>query len=111
MKRKALFMVLSVKAKNSFLLLLDKLNIEQAKTKLMASILKSLPLKEQNVLIVLPEHEKSVIQSSRNLPGVGTMQAKDLNALDLLSFMYVIMPKKSIKIIEETFLKKPKAKS
>jgi large subunit ribosomal protein L4 len=106
MKRLALFMVLSTKAKNNFLILLDKLKQETAKTKEISNILKKLPLKEKNSLIVLPEMDKKIILATRNLPKIKTIQAKDLNPLDLLSFKYLIIPKESVKIIKETFAKK-----
>jgi large subunit ribosomal protein L4 len=105
MRRKALFMVLSGKAKNNLLILLDKLKIEKPKTKLMVEILKKLPSKDESALIALPELDKNLILAARNLPEVETIQAKDLNVLDLLSFKYLIMPKESIKVIKETFLK------
>jgi len=106
MRRKALFMVLSAKAKENLLILLDKLKLEKPKTKLMAEILKKLPSKEKSSLIALPEIDKNLILAARNIPKVETIQAKDLNCLDLLSFKYLIMPKESIKVIKETFLKK-----
>jgi len=105
MRRKVLFMVLSGKVKNNLLILLDKLKIEQPKTKLMVEILKKLPGKERSILIVLPDYDKKIILATRNLPGVDTIWARNLNALDLLSFKYLIMPKDSIKVIKETFLK------
>lgn len=105
MKRKALFMVLSDKAKNNFLILLDTLKLESAKTKLMAEILKKLPSKGASSLIALPELDKNIILAARNLPNVETAQVRDLNCLDLLSFKYLIIPKESIKVIKETFLK------
>jgi len=110
MKRKALFMVLTAKAKNNLLILLDKLKLEKAKTKLMAEIIKNLKFKIKNFkegscLIALPEMDKNLILATRNLPDTQTIQTKDLNALDLLSFKYLIMPKDSIKAIKETFLK------
>jgi large subunit ribosomal protein L4 len=105
MKRLALFMALSAKAKNNLLILLDKLSLEKVKTKLMAEILKKLPCEDKSCLIALPEMDKNIILATRNLPDVGTIQAKDLNALDLLSFKYLIMPKEAIKVIKETFLK------
>jgi large subunit ribosomal protein L4 len=114
MRRKALFMVLSGKVKNNLLILLDKLRIEKAKTKLMAEILDKLlieKLKNQKTeklppsLIALPEMDKNLILAVRNIPGVETIQAKDLNCLDLLSFKYLIMPRDSIKVIKRTFLK------
>ncbi len=105
MKRKALFMVLSEKVKNNLLILLDKLIIQQPKTKLMTEVFKKLPAKKGSSLIVLPEMDKNIILAARNLPEVKTIQAKDLNCLDLLSFKYLIVPKEGIKVIKETFLK------
>jgi large subunit ribosomal protein L4 len=105
MKRTALLMVLSAKAKNNLLVLLDKLKIEKAKTKLVAEVLKKLPSKGESSLLVLPKMEKEIILAAKNLPQVKTMQAKDLNALDLLNFKYLIMPKTAVKTIKETFSK------
>ena len=105
MRRLALFMALSGKVKNNLLILLDKLKVEKAKTKLMAEILKKLPCKEKSSLIALPEIDKNLILATRNIPKIETIQAKDLNCLDLLSFKYLIMPKESIKVIKETFIK------
>lgn len=104
MKRKALLMALSAKAKNNLLLILDKLSLTEVKTKLMAKILKKLPIKGSS-LIILPELDKNIIRAAGNLAEVETIEAKNLNALDSLSFKYLIMPKESIKMIKETFLK------
>ena len=98
-------MVLSGKVKNNLLVVLEDLKLEKAKTKLMVAVLKKLPSKEQNALLVLPKMDKSLITASRNIPNIETIQAKDLNALDLLSFKYLIMMKEAIKLIKETFLK------
>jgi len=106
MKRKALLMILSAKAKNNLLVLLDKLKLEQIKTKLMAEILEKLPSKNESCLIALPKAAKNLILAAKNIPNIKTIQTKDLNTLDLLSFKYLVMPKESIKIIKETFLKK-----
>jgi len=105
MRRKALFMVLSAKAKENLLLVLDKLEIEKAKTKAMAEILNKLFLKKGSGLVVLLQKDKNIIKATRNIPKTATMQAKDLNVLDLLSYKYLVMPKEAIKIIKDTFLK------
>jgi len=104
MRRKALFMVLSAKAKNNLILVLDKLSLTEAKTKIMAEILEKLPIKG-SLLIALPKVEKNIILAARNIPKVETIETRELNALDLLSFKYLILPKESIKVIKETFLK------
>ncbi|MCD6178229.1 50S ribosomal protein L4 [bacterium] len=111
MKRKALFMVLSAKAKEGCLIVLEDLKLKEPKTKSMVNILDKLPSKNQSSLIALPEVDKNVVLSARNIPKVATIEARNLNVLDLLSFKYLIMPKESIKIIKDTFLeKKNKAK-
>jgi len=104
-RRKALLMVLSAKAKNNLIVLLDKLKIDKAKTKLMAEILAKLPCQGQTTLIVLPRHDKNLILAANNLAQAGSIQAKDLNALDLLMFKYLVMSKESIKVIKDSFLK------
>lgn len=104
MKRKALLMVLSGKVKNNLLILLDKIKIDEPKTKLMAKILEKLQV-QGSCLIALPRMDKNLILAARNFPELETIQAKDLNALDVLNFKYLLLPKDSIKTIEETFAK------
>jgi len=105
MRRKALFMVLSVKAKENLLLVLDKLEIGKPKTKAMAEVLNKLFLKKGSGLVVLSKMDKSIILSIKNIPKTGTIQAKDLNVLDLLSYKYLVITKEAIKVIKDTFLR------
>ena len=105
MKRKALFTVLSDKVKNNLLVLVDDLEIAEPKTKLMVNILEKLPSKKKSSLIALPKIDQKLIKACQNIPKVITIQAKDLNSLDLVSFKYLVMPKESVKVIKETFLK------
>ena len=110
MRRKAFFMVLSGKVKNNLLIVLDELKLEKAKTKFLTKLIENWKLKIENfkegsVLITLPDYDKNLILAARNLPEVDTIWARNLNVLDLLTFKYLIMPKESIKVIKETFLK------
>lgn len=107
MRRLALFMALSQKAKNNFLIILDDLKLEKPKTKLMEQILNKLPCNSEKSLLALPDIEKNkdIVRASGNLPHLQTAEARNLNTLDLLSFKYLVMLKDSIKIIKETFLK------
>ena len=107
MRRKALFMVLSAKADENLLILLDKLTgfKEQTKTKDMVNILNNLPSKTNSVLVVLAQMDNNIIKATRNIPKTATIQAKSLNVLDLLSYKYLVMPKESVKVIKETFTK------
>jgi len=105
MKRKALFMALSAKLKDNFLLILDKLEIKEPKTKLMKEILDKLFLKNGSGLIVLPKMDEKIIKASRNISKVATIQAKDLNVLTVLNYKYIVILQESIDILKNTFLK------
>jgi large subunit ribosomal protein L4 len=104
MRRKALFMVLTSKVKKEHLIVLDNLKIESPKTKLMVDILDKLPAKGSR-LVILPKKDETIIKATRNISKTKSELAQNLNVLDLLSFNYLILPKDSIKVIKETFLK------
>jgi len=110
MQRKAMFMILSQKAKSNLLIIFDELKLETPKTKFLAGLIESWKLKIENFkdgscLLALPAMDKNIILSTRNLPKIETVQAKDLNVLDLLNSKYLLMPKDSIKVVQETFAK------
>jgi large subunit ribosomal protein L4 len=102
MRRKALLMVLSEKAKNKTLLVLDKIELEKGKTKEMAKSLAKLPCKNQSALIALPNYDKKIFLASRNIKKILIDEVRNLNVLDLLNSKYLLMPKETIKTIEKT---------
>ena len=104
-KRAALFMALTEKAKKDFIILIEDLKIKNAKTKLVAGILEKMPTNSKTTLIALPEMDKDFILASRNIEKIKVMQVKDLNALDVLNNKYLIMPKEAIKVMESLFLR------
>lgn len=103
MKKKALFMVLSEKLKNDSLIIVDSFDIKEVKTKEVKKMIDSLGL-EGSVLIALEDLNEIMIKSARNIEKVTTIQAKDLNCLDVLSYKYLVVTKKGIEKISETFL-------
>lgn len=103
-RRKALFIVLSAKAKNNLLFVVEDLNLENHKTKALVEIFKKFPLKGSS-LIALPKNEEKLIRAAKNIKRIKTIGIRNLNALDLLSFKYLILPKDGIKLIKETFAK------
>ena len=105
MKRKALFMVLSAKAKDNSLVILDELNIVQPKTKLIKDVLAKFPFEGKSCLLALATIDKNVILAARNIPAVKTMQVKDLNCLDLLNHKHLIILKEGLKTVKDVFLK------
>jgi len=105
MRRKALFMVLSQKAKNKQLVVLDKIELEKGKTKEMAKSLAKLPCSSQATLIALPNYDKKIFLASRNIKKTSVEDARNLNVLQLLNHKYLLLTKESIKTIENTFAK------
>lgn len=105
MRRKALFMVFTEKAKGKLLIILDKIEIDKPNTKEFSTILKKLPCKENTCLIALSEYDKKVFLSSRNIKKTNIIEARNLNVIDLMSSKYLLIDKDTIKILEKTFLK------
>lgn len=108
MARKALFMVLSSKARDNQLFVLDNVILENPKTKEMAVILKnisSLMGKKPTTLLILPSMDEKIKRSSKNLPNFTAVEARNLNPLDILSYKYLVLTKDSIDALSKTFSK------
>ncbi|OHA67443.1 MAG: 50S ribosomal protein L4 [Candidatus Wildermuthbacteria bacterium RIFCSPHIGHO2_02_FULL_47_12] len=101
----ALFALLSARARENALVVLDTLETAGRKTKTLKGTLVKLPSDTRPTLLVLPAMERNLISAASNIPFVQTIQAKDLNALDVATYQYVVLPQKSIEIIEKTFRK------
>lgn len=103
MRRGALFSALSNKVKKEGILVLNKIELKGIKTKDLKEVLDKLPL-EGKTLVALDKMDKNVILSARNLPQVRTIQARELNAYEVLNTRTVLFPKGALKVLEETFL-------
>ena len=57
-----------------------------------------------SALIVLESLNENIIKSARNIQGIKTIQAKDLNCLDILNHKYLVITQKGVEKIKETFL-------
>jgi large subunit ribosomal protein L4 len=102
-KRKALFVALSDKAREGLLSVIENLSVKEAKTKQARELLKIAGIKE-SCLIVLSKIDKNIILAMRNIPKISTIQAKDLNCLDVVSSKYLLTDKEGIEEIKKTFL-------
>lgn len=103
MNAKAIATVLSGKLKDGEIIVLDKLELKEQKTKQMAQILRSLNLKSK-VLLAFSEKEKGLVRTSRNLPKISNILARQLNVLDMLNNKNLVLSKESIKYLEEKYL-------
>jgi large subunit ribosomal protein L4 len=100
MRRLALLSVLSDKARQSNVLLLDSLELKEGKTKEIVSILSALNV-SGSALIVTDGTNKKLVQSAGNVGGVRTLPVQVLNTLDLLNRKQLIITVDAVKRIEE----------
>lgn len=100
MQRAALRSALSVKAQEDQIVVVETLDLEAPKTKLMASALETLGM-EGSVLLLLPDQDELVERSARNLPQVKILNANYLNIRDLLSHDKILMSVGTLQVIEQ----------
>lgn len=100
-RRAALRSALSQKVAAGQLVVLDELTLNEPKTKDIVSMLSALDAQSGKVLIVTVDGDRNVVLSSRNVPGVGTSRATDLNVYDVVSRGKLIATKEAVVKIEE----------
>lgn len=101
-RRLAIKSVLSSKVLEKQLTVVDKLELKEIKTKSMVNALSALKV-EGKTLIVVPEVNKNVLMSSRNIEGVKTITANNINVFDLLKYNNLILPVDTVKKLEEVY--------
>ena len=100
MKRQAIKIVLSDKARQRQLVVVDELRVSDAKTKRLAQILKALRA-ETSTLLVSDGTNDEVVRAARNIPKVRTLPVSLLNAVDLLNARRVVMTLDAVRKAEE----------
>ena len=100
MRRLALRCLLSTKARDGDLKVLEDLDFEQPKTRDMVRILAALGA-NSSALIAKNEPGDNIIKASRNLSGIKIIPARLLNVVDLLSHKMLIITVAAVKQAEE----------
>lgn len=101
-KRLAIKSVLSSKVIEKELTVVDKLELKEIKTKSMVKALTALKV-EGKTLIIVPEKNTNVVMSARNIEGVKTITANNINVFDLLKYNNLILPVDTVKKLEEVY--------
>ncbi|MDA8354224.1 MAG: 50S ribosomal protein L4 [Firmicutes bacterium] len=104
MRRLAIRSALSSKVKADDLVVLDKLALDQPKTKEMVKVLSGLNA-DRKALVVGSEYDENVALSARNLPGVKYIDAQGLNVLDVLNHDKLIITRDAVSRVEEVLAK------
>ena len=101
-RRLAMKSALSSKVLDNELVVLNKIAMDEYKTKTIAAMLKAVG-SEKKALIVLPEKNEKVIASAANIPGVKTALVNTLNVYDILNADKFIVLQDAIAQIEEVY--------
>ena len=94
--------VLSSKVLENNIVVVDKLDLKEIKTKNMVKTLENLNV-EGKTLIVLPEKNLNVQASARNIEGVKTTLTNTINVYDLLKYNKLILTVEAVKNLEEVY--------
>ena len=101
-RRLALKSVLSAKAKEGNLLVIDAIKLDEIKTATFRKCLEAVKA-DGKAVIVTPAVDMTVYKSARNLPGVLTTPAAQLNVYDVLNAQYLVVDKAALAKIEEVY--------
>ena len=96
---------LAYKAQENSIVVVEDFNLEAPKTKDFVNIAKNLKVGDKKVLLVLPEVEKNVYLSARNLKKAEVMTASQVNSYKVLNADVLVVTENSLKVIDEILTK------
>ena len=96
---------LSYKAQESAIVVVEDFTMEAPKTKDFVNITKNLKAEGKKLLLLLPEVNKNVFLSSRNLQRTNVMTATQLNAYKVLNADVLVITENSLKAIDSILTK------
>lgn len=91
---------LAYKAKDAGLMVLEDLSFDAPKTKEFVKVLNGLSVADKKTLLVLPENNKNVTLSGRNLKNAKITTADSLNTYDVLNADSLLISESSIEKLE-----------
>ena len=101
-KRLAIRSLLSSKVLENDLIVVDKFDFKEIKTKQMVNAMNNLKVSDK-AFIVLPSSDEKVQKSARNIENVKTGSVNTINVYDLLKYKKLVLTVDSIKKLEEVY--------
>lgn len=92
---------LSLQANQNNIIILEDYTVDAPKTKEMLTLAKNLKVDGKKVLLVLPEQNKAVYLSARNIQRFNVITASDLNTYAIMNANTVIIAESSLAVIDE----------
>ena len=101
-KRLALKSVLSAKAAEGKLVVIDSIKMDAIKTADFRKFLNAVNVNSKAV-VVTPVVDETIVKSARNIPGVLTTPATNLNVYDIINAQYLVVDQTALATIEEVY--------
>ena len=101
-RRLALKSVLSAKASEGSVIVVDSIAMDGIKTKSFRGFLDAVKC-DGKAVVITPEVNENVVKSARNIPGVLTTTAKMLSVYDILNAKYLVIDQAALATIEEVY--------
>jgi len=92
---------LTYKAQENNIMILEDFSFEEAKTKKFIALLDNFKLSDKKTLLVMPDTDKNLVLSTRNLKKAKVMRAEMLNTYDILNAHNLLIAESSVAIIED----------
>lgn len=96
---------LSYKAQENAVIVVEDFNFDAPKTKDFVNFTKNIKVDDKKVLVVLPEVNKNVYLSARNMQRTEIMTACNVNSYKVLNAQVLVLTEKSLSAINETLNK------
>lgn len=96
---------LTYKAKDKAISVIEDFSFETPKTKSYVALLGDLKMNDRKTLLVLPETNKNIVLSGKNIQNTKVVTADQLNTYDVLNADNLMIVESSIEKIEKTLLK------
>lgn len=93
---------LSYKARENKIIVLEDFSLDVPKTSKMVGMSTNLNLSKKNSLIVLPEQNKNIYLSSRNLQGVEVVTISDLNTYNIMKASTLVLTESAVDVLQST---------
>ena len=101
-KRLALKSVLSARAAEGKLIVIDSIKMDAIKTADFRKFLTAVNV-DGKAVVVTPAVDEVIVKSARNIPGVLTTPATNLNVYDLVNAQYLVVDQAALATIEEVY--------
>ncbi len=101
-RRLALKSVLSAKAAEDKIIVVDSISMDAIKTKAFKGFLDAVKC-DGKAVVITPEVNQTIVRSARNIPGVSTTTARMLSVYDIVNAKYLVIDQNALAAIEEVY--------